>query len=261
MKENGIEFAMPTEGKRLHTSLNLLISQADALSEIAEAKNMSKTSIIDEAIRTFLSKENETTKIDQMLSSTDGYWFERNLEQVTKLLPPDDAKKLLPKQKVHLYLKLKNDADRQRVFEALGLTTDLDEINTVNDWLKEVSKIQDGKLRGYNLNSLAHKVRAKLTPLQEKYLGAKLGKDSMEKLSQHINDKMPKAQIFKDNTEKSNSENPSLETVLEVINEPEKAWNALPEPIREQIREAIGNKQFELAKGLAIGAKALVKPR
>lgn len=255
------------EEKRLHTSLNLLESQTNALSKIAETRNMSKTAIMDEVIRTYLSKENETTQIDQMLSATNGFWFNRDLERTKQLLTPEKAKLLLPEQTVYLYLKLRDAADRNRVFEALGLNDVLMEFNTVNKWLEEVSNFKDERLVGYNLDMLAHKVHAKLTQTQELYLAAKLGKSSMEKLRKHIIEKFPHPQLFKENNaEKSSSDDPpTLETVLSAIGEPEKAWNALPEPLRKQIQEAVGNENFEFAKGLAtaakIAAKIALKPR
>jgi hypothetical protein len=257
-KTNETEIVEPTEGKRMRTSFNILTTQVDALAEIAEAKNLTKTALIDEALATYLSEVNKTTKIDGMLATTNSFLFSRDLERVKELLSPDEAKKLLPPQKVYLYSKLKDVTDRQRVFEALGLITDLDEINTINMLLEKASKFKDGKLLGYNLNMLAHHIRAKLTPLQEKHLALKLGTDSIKKLKRHIIDKFPQPQIFK-NMEKTSSENPTLETVLTVVQVSEKAWKTLPESIRKQVHEAVAKGQLELAKGLVTGAKTVIE--
>ena len=195
-KKPETEIAEPTEGKRLRTTLNLLKTQVDALSEIADAKNLTKTAIIDEALSIALSKLNDTTQIDQAIASSNSFWFSRDLERIKQSLPSEEAKKLSPQQKVYLYSKLKDVADQLRVFEALGLITDLDEINTINMLLEKVSKFQDGRLLGYNLPMLSQNIRAKLTPLQEKYLSSKLGIGSMNKLKQHIIGKFPKSKIF-----------------------------------------------------------------
>lgn len=257
-KTNETEIAEPTEGKRMRTSFNILTTQVDALSEIADAKNLTKTTLIDEALTTYLSEVNKTTKIDEMLATTNSFLFSRDLERVKEFLSPDEAKKLLPPQKVYLYTKLKDVTDRQRVFEALGLITSLDEINTMNAMLEKVSKFQDGRLLGFNLNMLAHNIRAKLTPLQEKYLALKLGTASINKLKQHIINKFPQPQIFKD-MEKPSSENPAVETVLAVVQVSEQAWKALPEPIRKQVHEAVAKGQLEWAKGLVTGAKTVIE--
>ena len=258
-KEKETEIVEPTEGKRIRTSLNLLMTQVDALSEIADAKNLTKTAIIDEALSIALSKFNDTTQIDQAIACSNSFWFSRDLERVKQSLPYEEAKKLSPSQKVYLYSKLKDAADQQRVFEALGLITDLDEINTINMMLQKVSKFQDGRLLGYNLPMLSQSIRAKLTPLQEKYLASKLGTESMNKLKQHINDKFSKSTIFEETQQKpSSSMNPALETVLAVVEISEQTWKALPAPLRKQIHEAVVKGQLELAKGLVAGAQAAI---
>jgi hypothetical protein len=261
-QKSEVEIAEPTEGKRIRTTLNLLRTQIEELSEIADAKNLTKTAIIDEALSIALSKLNDTTQIDQAIASSNSFWFNRDLERVKQILPPEEAKKLSPHHKVHLYSKLKDAIDQQHVFEALGLITDLDEINTINAMLEKASKFQDGRLLGYNLNMLAHNIRAKLTLLQEIYLAFKLGMEAMNKLRQLATDKFPKLQIFTEQTQprqNPSQENVTLETILAVIGENAEVWRALPESVKKQVHDAVAKGQVDLAKGLVVGAKATME--
>jgi hypothetical protein len=243
--ENLIE---PTEGKRLRTTLSLLKTHVDGLSEIADARNpaMTKTAIMDEALSLALSKFNDTTFIDQMLMQTNDFWFNRDLERVKQIISIEKAKTLTPYQKAYLHFKLKDPADRQRVFEVLGLVTELDQINTMNDILEKASKFKYGKLLGYNFNKIAHDIRAKLTPLQVKYLTLKLGSETIEKLKIYTLNKFPKSDIFS----KEETMNPDIETVLATIQIGQKTWDALPESFQKQIHDAVGKGQTELARKL-----------
>lgn len=245
--ETKTELIEPTEEKRVRTSLNLLKTHVDGLSEVADARNppKTKTAIMDEALSIALGKFNEIAFIDQMLAETGNFFFNRDLERVKRTIPIEKVKTLTPYQKAYLHFKLKDPADRQRVFEALGLVTELDQINTMNEMLEKASKFKDGKLLGYNFNKIAHEIRAKLTPIQVKYLTLKLGSETIEKLKQFTLNKFPKTDIFKEETM-----NPSIETILATIQIGQKTWDALPESFKKQIHDAIGKGETELAKKL-----------
>jgi len=203
------EIIEPIEGKRQRTTVNLLQTDVDALSEIAESKDLTKTHIIDTALSLAMSKFNETTTIDQMLKQTNNFWFNRDLDIVKQILPPEQAKTLTPHQKAYLYVNLRDSTDRQKVFEALDLLNDLDQINAMNLILEKASKFQDGQLLGYNINIIANEIRAKITPLQRKYCQFKLGSENLAKLEALTVDKFPKPAIFKEKESKS----PEIELV------------------------------------------------
>ena len=254
--ENETEIIEPTEGKRLPTCLKLLKSHVDGLSEIADARGLTKTAIIDQALSVAISNFNDTTFIDQMLAETKNFWFTRDLERVKQLMPLEKAKNLSPYQKAYLNFKLKDLADRQRVFEALSLVTELDQISTMNAVLEKASKLQDGRLLGFNINKIAHEIRAKLTPLQVQYLTLKLGSETIEKLQQLTINKFPKIEIFKA-TEESPM-NPAVETILAVLSISRATWDALPDGTKQQIHDAVAKGQLELARGLVAGAMGVV---
>jgi hypothetical protein len=259
--EKETEIVEPAEGKRLRTSLNLLKTHVDGLSEIADARNptVTKTAIMDEALSIALSKFNDTTFIDQMVAETNDFWFNRNLERVKQLMPIEKAKNLSPYQKAYLNFKLKDSADRQRTFEALGLVTELDQITTMNEFLEKASKFKDGKLLGFNINQIAHEIRAKLTPLQVQYLTMKLGLESINKLRQLTISKFPKIEIFTEKSTEETSMNPAVETILAALQIGRATWNMLPQETRQQIHEAVAQGQLELAKGLVAGATGVAR--
>lgn len=257
--EEETEIIEPTEGKRLPTTLKLLKSHVDGLSEIADARDLTKTAIIDEALSIAISKFNDTTFIDQMLRETSNFWFNRDLERVKQLMPIEKAKSLSPYQKAYLNFKLKDRADRQRVFEALSLVTELDQINTMNVVLEKASKLQDGKLLGFNVNRIAHEIRAKLTPLQVQYLRMKLGSESINKLQQLTINRFPKIEIFKEKSTEETSMNPAVETILAALAISRATWNALPDGTKQQIHELVAMGQLELAKGLVAGVTGVAR--
>ncbi len=197
-KESDTELAELVDGKRDHTSLNLKREHTDALSEAAKDLNLSKTAVMDNALDIAIRELNKTTAIDQMLSRTNGYWFERDLALIKEILPPEVCKKLTAHQVAYLYTKLNDPQDRQRVFEVLELSSELDEIDLINKLLETARKLKDGQVTGFRLPQIANELRTTLTNMQVKFLQLTIGIEATEKLKKLAPDKFPKNDLFKE---------------------------------------------------------------
>lgn len=274
----------PIEEKRVRTTLNLSKTNIDGLSKIATAKKVTLTAMMDEAISTALSVFNDTTLIDRMLRETNGYIFNRDLDAVKQKLNGDIIQKLTPFQKAYLYTHLKDANDALRVFEALGFSEDLDEINVVNSILEKASKFRDQQFIGYSIPMLANETKAALSVLQAEYLQAKIGIEAIAKLKEWRPDlfqaesafiegeqepvetsrttKKQRATAFKDSGDKEQAfdeatMNPALETVLAVTALSKEAWQALPDGTKKQIHEAVKTGKLDILKKLVAGVAEL----
>jgi hypothetical protein len=252
------ELTAPVEERRLRTSFNIRVRHADALSKIADAKGLTKTDIIDDALETEISKFYDTTAIDNMLNATNGFWFHRDLEKVKACLSQEKIK-LIPYKIAYLYCKLRNLADAQEVFNAAGLSKEMEDIDAVNMILDKAARISpDGHLEGYKLAVVANGINMKLSQLQEEYLTLKLGKEAIEKIKQRTIDKFPKSKIFTESSQEP-SENPALETIFSSCQINEQVWKLLPDSVKKQIRNAVAKGQWNLAKSLVDSAKAMME--
>lgn len=247
MKEK--ELIEPVEDKRTRTTLNLRKTHLDGLSKIAKDQGTTVTAIIDKTLTFGLSVFNSTSDIDAMLSQTNGYIFNRDLERVLSILSVEKAKDMTPYQKAYLYCKLKDMADRQRVFTALKLEAPIEEIDAMNTVLDKAARFNGEQCMGYNVHALANEIRAVLTILQLEYLQLKLGSEAIEKLRQRIPEKFPNLENSKEALDEG-SMNPALETVLAVADISRTSWDALPNSWKRQIHEAVRNGSIDLAKSL-----------
>ncbi|MGE5574535.1 MAG: hypothetical protein ACM3UL_00215 [Ignavibacteria bacterium] len=193
-KEN-TNLVAPIEEQFVRTTLNIQKSLMEGISRIGASKNLTLTVMTNEALKDYCAKMNNVQQIENMIRETNGFWFERDLSQVTKLLPIEVAKAMLPYQIAYLYCNLKDTADRERIFAALKLSDQLQQINAYNGLLQKVSQFDGEKLKGYNVYQLALDIRAKLTPLQCEYLTLKIGSDSMETLRQRRPDIFPEVTL------------------------------------------------------------------
>jgi hypothetical protein len=136
-----------------------------------------------------------------MIKATNGFWFQRDLEDIQRLMPIKTAQGLLPYQIAYLYCNLKDNADRERVLTALQLNDELKQVNALNGILQKASEYDDDKLKGYNIYQLANDLQAKLTPLQHEYLKMKLGAEPLEKLEERRPDILPNFHLPRDATD------------------------------------------------------------
>lgn len=250
-----METVKPIESKRIRTSLNLQQIHVDGLSKIAKDQKITLTAMMDKALTTALSVFNDTSDIDRMLRETNGYIFNRDLYQVTKFIPAENAKNFPPYKKAYLYCNLKDAADRQRVFNHLALDAPLQEIDAINIILDKAARFNGDQFIGYNVHEIANELRAPMTILQFEYLQLKLGNEAIAKLQERIPDKFPDLNLSDGNAKKALLDeaamNPALETVLAVTALSKAAWKALPEPLKKQIHEAVRVGKTDLAKKLA----------
>jgi hypothetical protein len=200
--ENVENLIKPIEETRTSTALNIRQSHRDGISKYAFAQKMTLTDVVDEFFSIALSKVNDTAIIDQMMEQTNGFIFSRDVERVKAALPSTVAKKLTPYQVAYLYTETKDQSDAQRVFDALQLKGEIDEISECNRMLEIASKFsKDGQLLGYNLATLANVLKSKLSQLQSEYLTLKLGQEPCKTLQARRPDLFPKPNIFTDETE------------------------------------------------------------
>ncbi len=254
-KTKEVETVAPTENRRKKTSYNIQETQLDELAKIVVSRKLTLTAITDEAYADYIAKTNNTTEIDQMLKETNGFWFERSLFTVKQMMPTKKVEKLVPYQKAYLYCHLKDGADRERVFEELGLGEELKEINAINVNLQKASIFKDNDLKGYNLHIIANDLRAKPTTLQAEYLNMKIGNDAFAKLKKRRPDLFPEINAFTGDDEETffdeENLNPALPTVLAVSALSKAAWKALPNSLKKQIHDAVRAGKTDLAKRLA----------
>jgi hypothetical protein len=189
--ENVENLIKPIEETRTSTALNIRQSHRDGISKYAFAQKMTLTDVVDEFFSIALSKVNDTAIIDQMMEQTNGFIFSRDVERVKAALPSTVAKKLTPYQVAYLYTETKDQSDAQRVFDALQLKGEIDEISECNRMLEIASKFsKDGQL-----------LKSKLSQLQSEYLTLKLGQEPCKTLQARRPDLFPKPNIFTDETE------------------------------------------------------------
>ncbi len=248
------ELIEPIEDKRLRTTLNLRKNHLDGLFKIAKDQRTTMTAIMDKALTYALSVFNSTSDVDAMLSQTNGYIFNRDLQRVMSVLPLTKAKDMTPYQKAYLYCKLRDMADRQRVFTALKLEAQIEEIDAMNTVLDKAARFNGEQCIGYNVHTIANEIRAPLTVLQLEYLQLKLGIEAIAKLQQRIPEKFSDLNLAKESDMKATfdevSMNPALETVLAVAQISKTTWEALPDSWKKRIHEAVRGGSIDLAKSL-----------
>lgn len=194
-KKEAIEIK-PTETQRVRTTLNLRKTDVDGISKFAAERGATQTAIMDTVLDIALAELRNTKKIDQMLKDTNGFIFERDLAVVQRFLPPEEVKPLSAFQKAYLWFKLKDQKDRERVFDALGLTEEINEINVVSAILENASIFKDGIHVGYSTPKLANEMRAKLSPIQMEFLNLKIGNEAFAKLKEKRPDLFPEVNVF-----------------------------------------------------------------
>ncbi|MGD6851106.1 MAG: hypothetical protein ACQCN6_03500 [Candidatus Bathyarchaeia archaeon] len=188
---NSTSLALPIEEQSVRTTLNIKKSNLEGLTRIGASKHLTLTAMTNEALKDFCAKMNNVQKIDYMISETNGYWSTRDLNRVLKLLPIETVKAMIPYQIASLYRRLRDNQDRERVFIALALTDELQQINALNDAIQKASIFEGEKLQSCNIYKLAIELKAKLTPLQLDYLTIVFGKDAMEILLKRRPDIIP----------------------------------------------------------------------
>jgi hypothetical protein len=256
------ELIEPVEDKRIRTTLNLRKTHVDGLSKISNHQRTTLTAIMDKALTCALSVFNSTSNIDAMLSQTSGYIFNRDLARVLSILPIEKAKDMTPYQKAYLYCKLRDMADRQRVFTTLRLVAPIEEIDAINAVLDKAARFNGEQCIGYNIHTLANEIRAGLTVLQLEYLQLKLGSEAIAKLQQRIPERFPDLSNSKEIDKKATSDdeemNPALETVLTVAQISKSTWDAFPEEWKKRIHESVRDGSVDLAKKLVSQALKVV---
>ncbi len=247
--------APPIEEITVRTTLNIQKSNAEALSRIGAFKNLSLTAMVNEALKDYSGKMNNVQTIDKMISKTNGFWFERDEDQVIMLLPIEVAKKMLPYQIAYLYCNLKDQADRERTFSALTLNEELKQINALNGVLQKCSEFDGEKLKGYNIYQLAIDLKAKLTGIQYDYLKLKLGTASLQKLEERRPDIFPEVDALsqtdgKEATFSEENMNPPLDRVLAVTGLNKEEWEQLSNAKKQEIHSIVKNNKPDRAKQL-----------
>lgn len=241
------EFVEPITEHRSRTTNDFKDSDLEFFSKVATERNVSRVALMDEAFSDFQKKVNCTADIDRMLAETSGYWVERDLAKV-KTLMPTECKTMPAFKKAYLFLKLKDTADRKRVFNALKLDEDFDEVQETQKILDIASKRnQEGVLINYSIPSIANEIRSDLKPVAVEYLQLKLGQKALNIIRERTRDKFPKS-----NFEIASSMSPALETVLAVAQISKATWNALPDDLKAQIHKAVREGKTTLAKKLAL---------
>jgi len=99
--------APPIEEIAVRTTLNIQKSNAEGLARTAASTGLSLTTMVNDALKDYNAKMNDVQAIDKMISATNGFWFERDEDNVIKLLPIEVAKKMLPYQIAYLYCNIK----------------------------------------------------------------------------------------------------------------------------------------------------------
>lgn len=199
-KKDENEFADLVSGKRMRTSLNLLVSNLDVLSVVAREQGLNKTEVIDKALKIASGEFKNTTRINNAIAQTNDYWFERDLEKFKTTV--GDTKELIAYQIAHLYVNLKDAEDRRRVFEALGLSEALDGLDAMKDVLEPARKLNgDGAVIGFNIPKLANGIAIVLTDLQECFLQLIIGTDAVDKIKKLRPEKFSKRELFTETTQ------------------------------------------------------------
>lgn len=250
----------PTENRRVKTSFNLLKIKLDAASKICTEIAITQTAAIDEALSDWIAKMTNTTDIDNAIAKTNNYIFQRDLEILKSHLPKTKIEKFSAFQIAHIYSKLKDNDDRIRSFEALGLTDQLKQMDAMNRELEKASIFKDSTFKGYNSFTLANELRAELTPLQQEYLNFKIGNDAYEALKKQRPNIFPKTANQATEKESLTTEeeafdettmNPALPTVLSISGLSQEAWGALTNAAKKQIHDAVRDGKTDIAKKLA----------
>jgi hypothetical protein len=198
-KKEENECAELVEGKRIHTTFNILAASSDVLSLVAREQGLTKTEVIDQALKIACGEFKNTTKIDNAIAQTNGYFFDRDLEKFKSMV--GNAKELIAYQIAHLYVNLKDAEDRRLVFEALGLTKSLDELDAMKDVLEPARKLKGGEVIGFNKPKLANGINIVLTDLQVCYLQLIIGTDAVSEIKKMRPEKFPKSELFAETTQ------------------------------------------------------------
>lgn len=198
-KKDENETAELVEGKRIHTTFNILAANSDVLSVVAREQGLAKSEIMDKALKIACGEFKNTTKINNAIEQTNGYFFDRDLAKFKALI--GDTKELIGYQVAHLYVNLKDTEDRRRVFEALGLGESLDELDAMKDVLEPARKLKDGEVIGFNIPKLANGIAIVQTDLQECYLQLIIGTDAVSKIKKMRPEKFPTSEIFSETTQ------------------------------------------------------------
>jgi hypothetical protein len=249
----------PTAGRRMKTSFNLLQNNLTSLSKIAKERKITQTMAIEEAIEKWIGEMTNTVDIDHAIAETNGFIFNRDLA-VMKARLGDKVSKFGAVQIVSLYKKLKDENDRKRVFEALGLNDALNQIAAANSAFEQAAIFKDSQLVSYNEFTFANQLKAVQTPLQVEYIMSQISTDAFEKLKKLRPDIFLKESAIDEESEQDQTDedfdetlNPALETVLAVTALSKTAWQALPKTQKKQIHDAVKNGKVEIAKKIASG--------
>ncbi len=100
-KEN-TNLVAPIEEQFVRTTLNVQKSVMEGVTRIGAAKNLTLTTMTNEALKDYCAKMNNVQQIETMIRETNHFWFERDLSQVIKLLPVEAANAMLPYQTAYL---------------------------------------------------------------------------------------------------------------------------------------------------------------
>lgn len=191
-KPENKDLAEPIGQQRIRTTNDFKKTHLEGLSKIATAKNVTRIAVLDEAFDTYLGIINDVADIDQLIAKTKDYWVERNLDIVKEKLPVDKCKTMVPFKKAYLFTKLKDETDRLRVFTALDLCKEFDELKLVNGILeKAANRNKDGSLNGYSLPQIANEIRLELSLIQVEFLQLVLGQKVVDALRTRAKGKFP----------------------------------------------------------------------
>ncbi len=64
------------------TTLKIRKSNLEAITRIGAFKNLTLTTMVNEALKDYSAKMNNVQQIDSMIRETNGFWFERDLAQL-----------------------------------------------------------------------------------------------------------------------------------------------------------------------------------
>lgn len=181
------------EGKHVKTSVSLLQINFHSFSKLANEKKLSASAAMDEAVADWVAKYRNMGEIDRLLQETDNYIFARDLTKVAAIIDKPKAANFSAYQLSYLYRKLKDEKDRTRTFEALGLTDALRAFQEVDRILQKATIVNaDGTFKAYNEYTIANELKAVQTPVQIEYLESKIGADALIKLKTQRPNVFPK---------------------------------------------------------------------
>lgn len=244
----------PIGEQRLPSTNNFKKRHLEEFAKEAKARNVPRIDLMDEAFDDHFRKVNDTADIDRMDAETHGYWIERDLEVVKRILPIEICKTMPPYKKAYLYSKLRDATDRKRTFEALGLTKDWEELNLTASILdKAANRNKDGTIANYSLLQVANEIRIELSQIQIEHLQIVLGQKSVEAIRERAKGKFPELQLDEEKSFSEKTMNPALDTVLAVTGLSKEAWTPLPDSEKQKIHDAVRDGKLDLVKKIVSG--------